>query len=161
MLFRSLVFACAFTVSVAWAQDVSRPEHLSAARLRDKVVSAALAENHTAAELLGSRGTYKYVIVRRDQTGEVEVHADWDDIFVVQEGVGSVLYGGKQTGGRDAGPEELGGGPGERRGGKITGGANRTLAPGDLMILPAGMPHQVRVEPGGSITYLVIKVAPQ
>ncbi|MBW3571621.1 MAG: hypothetical protein KY467_10985 [Gemmatimonadetes bacterium] len=27
------------------------------------------------------------------------------------------------------------------------------------MVIPAGMPHQVQVAPGGSITYLIVKAA--
>ncbi len=141
------------------SHETAGAEYFAATGLRDSVAGAAEAPDRTAAMLLGTRGDYRYMIIRRDRTGEVEVHALWDDIIIVQEGAGTIVYGGHHEGGREIGAERPGGGPGEVRGGGITGGTARPLAAGDLMIVPAGIPHQVRVDPGGSVTYLVVKVA--
>ena len=134
------------------AQGAAEAHYLSATEIRDAVSSAARDPARMAAKPLGDRGSYTYIAIRRDQTGEAEVHAVWDDVIVVQQGVGTLLYGGRVAGDRETGP-------GERRGGQIAGGTTRTLAAGDLVVVPAGMPHQLRVEPGGSITYLGVKVA--
>ena len=144
-----LLFLCASSAS---AQSPAEAHYLSATQIRDAVAGAGQAAAHMAAKPLGDMGAYTYLAVRRDQTGEVEVHATLDDAIVVQEGAATVLYGGQLAGERETAP-------GERRGGQITGGTTRSVAAGDLLIIPAGMPHQVRVEPGASVTYIVVKVA--
>lgn len=133
------------TSTLVRAQDV---QFHSATGQGDAVIAAA--ENGLAASVLGDRGGYQYIIVRRDESGEVEVHERWDDVFVIQEGSGMVIHGGTHAGGRTTAP-------GEVRGGEITGGASRRVAAGDVMVIPAGIPHQVTVDEGGSITYFVVK----
>lgn len=140
-------------LSVPCAARAQQVRHVTATEIRDSLAGARSAPGRMLAKPLGDRGSYSYIAVRRDQTGEVEIHAGLDDVIVVQEGVGTLLSGGRVAGDRETGP-------GERRGGQLTGGTTRTMAPGDLAIVPAGVPHQLRVEPGGSITYLVVKVAP-
>lgn len=137
------------------AQPPAGPEYLSAAHLREAI--ARLPGQPATAlrfKLLGERGTYNYWIVQRDSTGQVEQHADWHDVFVVQTGQGTLLYGGQLQGGRETGP-------GEMLGGTITGGMRQPLGTNDVMIIPAGQPHQVWVEPGQSILYVIIKVKRQ
>lgn len=92
------------------------------------------------------------LIVRRDGPGEVEVHARFADFFVVQAGRAEVIVGGSVAGQRDTAP-------GEQRGGAITGGTRYALAPGDVLWIPVGQPHQVVVPKGGSFTYVVAKYA--
>jgi quercetin dioxygenase-like cupin family protein len=45
---------------------------------------------------------------------------------------------------------------GEFRGGTITGGQEYQLAPGDILWIPAGAPHQVTPK-GGPFRYLAFK----
>lgn len=130
----------------------SGPEHIGHAQLQAAVTPAADAPPQPMlAKLLGNRGHYTYIALRRTETGEPEVHEGWDDVMLVQAGGGTLLLGGAVQGGRVSAPGEL-------RGGEIRGGQRQPLAPGDLMIVPAGVPHQVQLSPGESITYLVIKV---
>jgi hypothetical protein len=90
------------------------------------------------------------LIVRRDRPGLVEVHDGLNDVVVAQAGAAILLAGGRAEGGRQAEA-------GEWRGGTIVGGERRRLGPGDIAWIPAGVPHQLIVEPGGSFTYVVIK----
>ena len=48
--------------------------------------------------------------------------------------------------------------PGEVRGPSIKDGVKKNLSAGDIVHIPAGMPHQFFVEPGKQITYFVVKV---
>jgi uncharacterized RmlC-like cupin family protein len=48
--------------------------------------------------------------------------------------------------------------PGEHRGGRIEGGATRELGPGDLLVVPAGVPHQYLLGVGDTLRYLTVKV---
>jgi mannose-6-phosphate isomerase-like protein (cupin superfamily) len=148
VLLASLLLLCSVP---AWAQGAAGVEHHSATALRDAVAGAAQAASHLAVSNLGDRGAYNYVLVRRDGSGEVEVHDRLDDVIVVQEGSAVLRYGGTLSGSRESAP-------GERRGGQIAGGTTRRLAVGDLMIVPAGVPHRVEVDAGSSVTYLVVKV---
>lgn len=73
--------------------------------------------------------------------------------------------GARGVGRRDDDPEgggEVSGGrqtaPGETRGGRITGGTRRALTAGDVVRVSAGVPHQMLVSPGESITDLVVRV---
>ncbi|HEY2752669.1 cupin domain-containing protein [Phenylobacterium sp.] len=86
---------------------------------------------------------------RRDGPGEVEVHERLNDEFVVQAGHATARVGGKVTGNRRTAP-------GEWRGGTIAGGRSYQLAPGDVLWIPAGSPHQVTPK-GGTFRYLAFK----
>lgn len=92
----------------------------------------------------------KTVIVRRDGPGEVEVHALLNDVGIVQAGAATLLTGGEVRGGAETAPNE-------RRGGTIVGGSSRALHAGDMFWIPAGIPHQLVIERGGSFTYVVVK----
>lgn len=92
------------------------------------------------------------VVARREQPGEAEVHDGFNDIFVAHSGRASVLVGGKIEGQRQTAP-------GEWRGGKITGAETYELAPGDVLWIPAGLPHQVIVPKGSAFTYMAFKSA--
>jgi uncharacterized RmlC-like cupin family protein len=62
-----------------------------------------------------------------------------------------VIVGGRVTGDRETGP-------GERRGGRIEGGERITLASGDQLMIPAGIPHQVLPDAGARFDYMVVKL---
>ncbi len=127
----------------AAAQDETR--YISAKDLAAKV---AKLENGLATAALPSGP--QVLIARRDRTGEVEVHAKLADQFIVQDGTATVLVGGRVEGGRETAPNE-------RRGGEIVGGTRYAVGPGDVMWIPAGLPHQVIVPAGKSFTYIVGK----
>jgi quercetin dioxygenase-like cupin family protein len=48
---------------------------------------------------------------------------------------------------------------GEWRGGTIQNGSQAVLHPGDVVVIPAGIPHQVLPTAGQHFIYLTIKVA--
>lgn len=89
------------------------------------------------------------LVVRRTKAGEVEVHEHFNDELMAQVGHASVRVGGKVSGNRATTP-------GEWRGGTIAGGHVYQLAPGDVLWIPAGAPHQVAPK-GGSFSYLAVK----
>ena len=89
-------------------------------------------------------------IVRRDKNGEAEVHMALNDIFIVKSGHAKITVGGQVAGNRETAPTEW-------RGGEISGGTDYALAPGDVLFIPAGMPHKVLVPAKASITYVTVK----
>ena len=93
-----------------------------------------------------------YVLVAgRSGPGEVELHEHWIDYMAIQEGEAEFTAGGTATGMRDTGP-------GERRGGTITGGTVVTLRPGDFVMVPASQPHLTMIKPGSVFRAIVFKV---
>jgi mannose-6-phosphate isomerase-like protein (cupin superfamily) len=89
---------------------------------------------------------------RRDSSGVHERHEDFTDIFVVEKGTARLMYGGAADGERSVSP-------GEWRGGTIRGGTQTDLHPGDIVVIPAGIPHQMLLTPGEPFAYLSFKVA--
>ena len=129
-----------------------RPQHIGHEELRAAVTPAAGAPAPPMlAKPVCDAGLYTCIALRRTASGEPELHEAWDDVMMVQAGSGILLVGGELQGARTASPGEL-------RGGEIRGGSRQPLAAGDMMIVPAGTPHQVELAPGASITYLVVKV---
>jgi mannose-6-phosphate isomerase-like protein (cupin superfamily) len=89
---------------------------------------------------------------RRDTSGIHERHEQFTDIFVVQRGHARLLYGGIVEGERASGA-------GEWRGGTIRNGTEAEIGPGDIVVIPAGIPHQLLLRPKESFYYFVFKVA--
>lgn len=92
---------------------------------------------------------YKVHASRRDEPGEAEVHLLDTDIFYVLEGSAQFVTGGALLDSRAVARNEL-------RGSGIDGGAARELGVGDVITVPAGVPHWFeRVD--GPFVYYVVK----
>jgi mannose-6-phosphate isomerase-like protein (cupin superfamily) len=89
----------------------------------------------------------------RATAGQVEVHEKETDVFYVTEGEATFVTGGSMVGGKTTEPGQL-------RGSSINGGEAHHLAKGDVMVIPAGIPHWFKEVPK-SITYYVVKVIKQ
>jgi mannose-6-phosphate isomerase-like protein (cupin superfamily) len=92
------------------------------------------------------------MVSRRDSSGSPERHEQFGDIFVVQRGHARLVSGGTAEGERSVSA-------GEWRGGTIRGGTEAELSAGDIVVIPAGIPHQVLLPPGERFHYFVFKVA--
>lgn len=66
--------------------------------------------------------------------GRPAVHPTEAEYAIVLEGAGTLVSGGTMT---DAKPKN----PNLIEGNQIEGGATRTLGPGDVILVPAGVPH--------------------
>jgi mannose-6-phosphate isomerase-like protein (cupin superfamily) len=89
-------------------------------------------------------------VAHRAEPGMVEVHDKETDTFYVLAGSATIVTGGTMIGGTDTGP-------GQHRGTDITGGKAQRLSKGDVMVIPAGVPHWFKEVPS-SIDYYVVKV---
>jgi mannose-6-phosphate isomerase-like protein (cupin superfamily) len=94
------------------------------------------------------------MVAHRAATGSSEVHEHEADLFVITAGEGTLVTGGKLVNPRVEKPGEL-------RGTSIAGGEHMHYAPGDIIHIPAGVPHQMLVEKGQPVTYFVMKVTGQ
>jgi mannose-6-phosphate isomerase-like protein (cupin superfamily) len=93
---------------------------------------------------------YKIQAGRRVMSGQVEIHTSDTDIFFVTEGTATIVTGGKAENTKETAAGEI-------RGDKITGGVTRHLAKGDVVVIPAGVPHWIN-EVSGTFLYFVVKV---
>jgi mannose-6-phosphate isomerase-like protein (cupin superfamily) len=98
-------------------------------------------------------GNHYTMMAMREATGSSEVHEHEADIFVVQNGRATIV-----TGGRVVNPHTEK--EGEIRGASISGGERHELTAGDIIHIPAGVPHQLLIEKG-PFDYFVIKVTGQ
>ena len=88
--------------------------------------------------------------VPADYRPDVEIHEHEADLFYVIEGRATQVLGGSVIGGRQTGPGQI-------RGARIEGGQSYQLAKGDVMWVPAGMPHWFPEIPE-PLSYLLVKV---
>ena len=85
-----------------------------------------------------------------DYRPAVEIHLSEADLFYVVEGRATQVLGGTIVDGKETGPGQI-------RGAKIDGGQTYQLEKGDLMWVPAGMPHWFPEIPE-PLSYLLVKV---
>ncbi len=105
----------------------------------------------TSSVSLADYGSSNVAISHREADGKPEVHAHMDDYFVVESGEAELQIGGEVV--NPTTPE-----PNETRGDGLKGAEKRRLLPGDIVHIPASMPHQLLVPGGKRFTYFVIKV---
>jgi|SoiMethySBSTD1v2_1073268.scaffolds.fasta_scaffold3381854_1 mannose-6-phosphate isomerase-like protein (cupin superfamily) len=150
-LFAVVVALVAAPAIYAQAQAPAAPAAprtpLSAATFVDHdKVAAALAKGGplvTASDVLVS-GSH------RDKPGQVEVHDKEMDVIYVTDGTATFVTGGKIVGAKNTRPDQW-------LGTDITGGTTHKLVKGDVIVVPAGMPHWFKEVPG-TVSYYVVKV---
>ena len=107
-----------------------------------------------AAEMLGDYGNHTAWVAHRAANGEMEVHEKWADLMFVQTGEATLLLGGTVVNPHTTAPGEI-------RGSTSTGGVRRQIRAGDVVEVPAGMPHQFLIPKGQQITFFTMKIAKQ
>ena len=116
-----------------------------------KSLSAKVNAQKVATQQLATFGNHLTMMAHREGDGEAELHEKQADIFVVQSGDATLVVGGKVVSPKTTAPNEI-------RGPSISGGEKKMLGPGDIVHIPANVPHQVLVPNGKQFTYFVLKV---
>jgi glc operon protein GlcG len=88
--------------------------------------------------------------IHRGVAGHVEVHDKETDIIYVTEGEATLVTGGTMVGGKATAP-------GQWRGSDIHDGKTQHVAKGDVVVVPAGIPHWFKEVPQG-VSYFTVKV---
>jgi quercetin dioxygenase-like cupin family protein len=96
--------------------------------------------------------TTDYIVQGSHRTagGQVEVHDKETDVLYVTDGAATFVSGGKMVGGKISRP-------GQWLGTDITGGQTQNLVKGDVVLVPAGIPHWFKTV-DGTVSYFVVKV---
>jgi mannose-6-phosphate isomerase-like protein (cupin superfamily) len=121
----------------------------SSADLKARVDAAKPDDHKVRMNRAGSWGNHSMLAIRRDGDGEAEVHDTQVDVVFVRSGEGTLILGGTVVEPRTTGPGEI-------RGKSITGGVSKKMAAGDVIHIPAKIPHQMLVPK--TLTFEVVKV---
>jgi hypothetical protein len=127
----------------------------------DHAVSWTMAEmTAVGKELAASKATthrffgeknYNLEVRRLTGPQPILLHAKKSDFMVIQDGEGTYLSGGELVNGKAGGEDS-----GDMRGESIRGGVSRVLKAGDVIYVPAGIPHGF-VDTKDHITFVMIR----
>jgi hypothetical protein len=117
----------------------------------DAELSKHVGADHSSRETLADFGDHRFRMLYRDADGNPEQHDAIIDIVFVESGEGVLMLGGTMEGRR-------GTNAGEWVGTKLTGGSEHPLAAGDIVHIPAGIPHSFLVPKGKHFTYVLLKI---
>jgi mannose-6-phosphate isomerase-like protein (cupin superfamily) len=123
------------------AQLLERAKHLQQ--------QAAKGEG-SASETLEKYPHHYTMLAFRQKSGGGELHQNFADMFVILDGHATIVTGGSVVDQKTVSP-------GEVRGKSVEGGKRQDVTAGDVVHIPAGMPHQTLVADGETVTYFVVK----
>ena len=139
---------------IAASPQAVKSDHWSTAQLMERAQhlhQVAAQGNGVASETLEKYPGHFTMLAFRDRTGGAEEHQNFADIFYILDGHSTLLTGGEIADQKTVSPGEL-------LGSAVLGGSAQELKPGDVVHIPAGVPHQMLLPAGGTITYFVVKV---
>lgn len=91
-------------------------------------------------------------LAHREKSGVVESHGTRTIVMIVQSGEATLVVGTEIVDAKNTSPTEV-------RGTSIRNGIERKVSAGDVINMPAGLPHQFLLEPGKQITYVDVVVS--
>jgi mannose-6-phosphate isomerase-like protein (cupin superfamily) len=99
---------------------------------------------------LAAGSDYSVGAMHRSAAGAAELHEKQTDVYYVADGEATFVTGGVLIGDKVVSP-------GQRQGTGIQGGEVHHLSKGDVLVIPAGIPHWFKDVPH-SVSYLLVKV---
>jgi uncharacterized RmlC-like cupin family protein len=118
---------------------------------KGKTLAQKLDAQKVASEVVATEGNRRFMVAHREGSGVAEWHEKEADVMYFSAGSITMIYGGTIV-------DEKTTAPGEKRGPSIKGGTEVKLAAGDVLHIPAKVPHQMILAPGAQVTYFVTKV---
>jgi len=118
---------------------------------RDEALSKKVGPDHSARETLAEYDDHRLRFLYRDADGFPEQHDNIVDVVIVQSGEGTLHLGGKMIDSKGST------GSGEFLGTGIEGGEKHAIGAGDVIHIPAKIPHRFLVPKGKHITYILVK----
>lgn len=155
MQFRTakLLASVLFLSAVGAQAQTMKSDHWSKAELLERakhLEQEASKGDGSASETLEKYPHHYTMLAFREKSGGGELHRNFADMFVIIDGRATVVTGGSIV-------DEKSIGPGEIRGKSVEGGTRQEVKAGDVIHIPAGMPHQTMVAEGDTVTYFVVK----
>jgi quercetin dioxygenase-like cupin family protein len=107
--------------------------------------------NGSASETIREYPQHVAVLSVQSRDSDAESHQSSAHVFYVLAGTATLVTGGTVTHARTVGLQET-------RGDSIEGGTSQELRTGDIVHVPAGIPHQILIAGEKAITCLVVKI---
>ncbi len=152
--FKTIIAAALLLLSLGANPQDMKSDHWTPAQLleRAKHLREIAAQGDGSASETLERYPHHYTMLAfRSRSGGGELHQNFADLFYILDGHATVLTGGDVVDAKTTGP-------GEVRGASVKGGSRQDLKAGDVVHIPAGMPHQMLVAEGETVTYFVVKI---
>jgi mannose-6-phosphate isomerase-like protein (cupin superfamily) len=143
----------AFVIPFAGAQTLT-VDHLTQSQLIEKAQelnAKAQGPEGAASTKLSEYPNSFTMIALRGKNGGAEIHENYADFFFVVRGSAKLLTGGTVQDGKSLTHGEI-------RGKSVLNGIETPLNQGDIVHIPATVPHQLLLPQGGTFLYFVIKV---
>ena len=97
-------------------------------------------------------GHHSWSLAHREKSGVVESHGTRTIVMIVQSGEATLVVGTDIVDAQNTSPTEV-------RGTSIRDEIERKVSAGDVINMPAGLPHQFLLESGKQITYIDVVVS--
>jgi mannose-6-phosphate isomerase-like protein (cupin superfamily) len=129
------------------------PDHYSPADLMamEKNLEQKADASGLATETLKKYATDYTLLAFRSQSGKAELHEKFADFYFVVGGEATLVSGGHMVNSKTTAA-------GEVRGDSVEDGRETKLKKGDIVHIPANIPHQLVLAKGATFQYFVIKV---
>ena len=153
--FLAFTFLAAIVASSALAQQAAPPNTFMNNKeimgLIDKAKADRKGDDPLVAEPILSLTPYRAQLEYRPGTSPAALHEKDAELMVVLEGTGNIVTGGKLVDEKRNNANNLGGS-------SITGGSSQAVVKGDMLIVPANVPHQVIPTGGAPIVLMTLHV---
>jgi hypothetical protein len=133
-----------------FAADPAGFQMWTASELQTRAKALPLNQYQQGVDRMQNWGNHAIILERLQGATAAEAHEFMADLLVVTSGETTLTVGGVIVD-----PVNT---SGEIRGKSLHGGVAKKLAAGDIVHIPAKMPHQLSVDAGKECTYLVFKV---
>jgi len=157
---RSIVASAALLIAImppcAASAQTAIVDHLTQVDLLQKAqeLEQKASQNGSASVKLNEYPNHFTMVALRKKSGGAEIHKNYSDFFFVVRGKATLLTGGTVVDERTASPGEI-------NGSAIHDGTSTALEKGDVVHIPANVPHQLVLPAHGEFVYFVIKVKEQ
>jgi mannose-6-phosphate isomerase-like protein (cupin superfamily) len=104
-----------------------------------------------ATETLKKYASDYTMLAFRSKSGKAELHEKFADFYFVLGGAATLVSGGHMVNSSTTAP-------GEVRGDSVQDGKETKLKKGDIVHIPANIPHQLVLDKGATFQYFIVKV---
>jgi mannose-6-phosphate isomerase-like protein (cupin superfamily) len=143
--------ACVLPMAAAQTLVADRLTQSQLIEQAQQLSAKAQGPSGAASAKLNEYPNHYTMIALRHKDGGAEIHENFADFFLVVQGSATLVTGGTVEDGKEVSPGEI-------RGTFVRNGTSMTLNPGDVVHIPATVPHQMLVPDGSTFIYFVIKI---
>ena len=156
---KSVLAVCVFLFSglAAHAQSSStKVDYFSAQEIQKQLATLGVKAKPSggSGSTLAEYSDHQIKLSVRTSSGGAEAHAHYVDVFFVTQGKATLITGGSLIDAKT-------GNDGESKGSGISGGTTQIISKGDVVNIPAGTPHQLKIAQGTTYSSIVIKIKEQ